>query len=70
MTLLLAALLLSQGMVFAQKTVRGGVADSDGKPLAGVTVMIQGTQTGTVTGADGSWSLSVPQGSWNSPAWG
>ena len=57
----LAALLLSQGLAFAQKTVRGGVRDSDGQPLAGVTVMVQGTTTGTITGADGSWTLSVPE---------
>ncbi len=59
---LLAGLLLAQGVAFAQKTVTGGVTDSEGQPLAGVTVMIQGTQTGTITDADGSWSLRVPEG--------
>ena len=41
--LLMAALVLGQGMVYAQKTARGTVKDADGKPLAGVTVLIQGT---------------------------
>ena len=59
-TVLLAALLVGQGMAYAQKTARGTVKDADGKPLAGVTVLVQGTSTGTMTGADGSWSLSVP----------
>ena len=61
-TVLVAALLLCQGAAYAQKTARGTVKDADGKPLAGVTVLIQGTTTGTMTGADGSWSLSVPDG--------
>ena len=52
---LLAGLLLAQGAAFAQKTVTGGVTDSEGQPLAGGTVMIQGTQTGAITDADGSW---------------
>jgi len=62
LTALLAGLVLIQGSVFAQKIVRGGVKDSNGQPLVGVTVMIQGTSVGTITGADGSWSLQVPEG--------
>lgn len=50
--------------VFAQRrTITGKVAGADdGQPLIGVTVKIQGSATGTQTGADGSFSLSVPAG--------
>ena len=58
----LATLLLAQGVALAQKTATGRVTDPEGQPLAGVTVMVKGTQTGTMTGPDGSWSLKVPEG--------
>ena len=63
LTVLLAGFVLAQGTAFAQANVRGRVSDSDGQPLAGVTVMIQGTSTGTSTAADGTWSLQAPKGS-------
>ena len=59
----LAGLLLAQGTAFAQKTLTGKVTDAEGQPLAGVTVMVQGTSNGTITSADGSYSLNVSQGS-------
>ena len=43
-----------------QKTVSGKVTDEDGTPLPGVTVVIPGTTTGTVTGVDGTFSLDIP----------
>ena len=39
-------------------SVRGTVRDGAGIPLIGVGVFIEGTATGTVTDADGIWSLS------------
>jgi TonB-linked SusC/RagA family outer membrane protein len=45
----------------APATVRGTVRNPDGTPVAGASVMIRGTQTGTTTGADGAFSLVVPQ---------
>ncbi|WP_439504348.1 SusC/RagA family TonB-linked outer membrane protein [Sediminibacterium sp.] len=43
------------------KTVTGKVTDSkDGSPLAGASVVAKGTSTGTQTGADGSYKLTVP----------
>ncbi|RIH67018.1 SusC/RagA family TonB-linked outer membrane protein [Mariniphaga sediminis] len=39
------------------KTVSGKVTDSDGQPLPGVTVVVKGTTQGTVTDANGSYSI-------------
>ncbi|HPT32364.1 MAG TPA: carboxypeptidase-like regulatory domain-containing protein, partial [Prolixibacteraceae bacterium] len=48
---------------FAQTRVVGGkVTDTTGFPLPGVTIVAKGTTTGTITGADGSFSLSIPSG--------
>ena len=46
---------------FAQnRQVTGKVADAQGKPVAGATIMIDGTSTGTTTAADGRFSISAP----------
>lgn len=43
------------------KTVTGKVTDEkDGTPLAGVSVTVKGTNTGTTSNADGSFRLSIP----------
>jgi TonB-dependent starch-binding outer membrane protein SusC len=61
--LLLSSLILLTQQLWAQtKTVTGKVTDSkDGSPLAGVSVKPKGTNTGTSTGIDGSFSLSVSE---------
>ena len=43
-----------------QKTISGTVVDEDGMALPGVTVVIPGTTTGTVTDIDGKFSLDIP----------
>jgi TonB-linked SusC/RagA family outer membrane protein len=45
-----------------QRTVTGVVTDQSGQPLPGVTVMVPGTTTGTVTSTDGNFSLAIPDG--------
>lgn len=40
--------------------VRGLVKGADGAPVAGATVTVRGTTTGTTTDADGLFSLNVP----------
>ena len=61
---LVAVMLLISGQTFAQNLhVQGKVLDELGEGLIGVGVIIQGTLDGTVTDADGNYSLSsVPQG--------
>lgn len=41
-----------------QKSVSGKVTDTAGQPLPGVTVVVKGTTQGTVTNADGEYSLT------------
>ena len=43
-----------------QKTVKGSILDENGEPMIGVSVVVKGTTTGTVTDFDGNFSLSVP----------
>ena len=58
--LALACLLLTASPLFAQtKTVTGTVTDAQNEPLIGVSVLIQGTASGTVTDLDGNYSISV-----------
>lgn len=40
--------------------VKGRVTNAQGEPLAGVSVTIKGTQTGTLTDENGNYSLDVP----------
>lgn len=42
-----------------QKTITGIITDDSGEPLPGVTVLIKGTSEGTVTNADGNFSLTL-----------
>ncbi|MCW3467896.1 SusC/RagA family TonB-linked outer membrane protein [Chitinophaga nivalis] len=55
-------LLLMTLIAFSQsKKITGKVFDArDNSPLPGVSVQLKGTATGTQTGADGSYTLSVP----------
>lgn len=52
---------VSLQLLFAQgTTITGKVTDSNtGDPLPGVNVLIVGTTSGTVTGIDGSYSISI-----------
>jgi len=47
-------------VVTAQKRISGKVTDNNGNPIQKASVVVKGTQTGTVTDADGSYSLTVP----------
>lgn len=56
--LFLIALFCSVAGAMAQKTVSGNVADASGEPLIGVSVTLQGSNTGAVTDIDGNYSLA------------
>ncbi len=43
-------------------TLQGVVKDSDGKPLSGASVQIQGNRNGAITDANGNYSLSASPG--------
>jgi len=45
---------------WAQQNVSGTVVDDTGVLLPGVSVVVQGTSTGTLTNSDGKYSISVP----------
>ncbi|MBP5332821.1 MAG: carboxypeptidase-like regulatory domain-containing protein, partial [Bacteroidales bacterium] len=61
---ILAALVISAfaglGLQAQNRTVSGMVLDAQGLAVPGVGVVLEGTSTGTMTGADGSYSLRVP----------
>ena len=63
LTMILACLFLSIGMALAQTKVNGTVvSQEDGEPVIGASVLVVGTQMGTVTDANGRFSLTCPEG--------
>lgn len=56
----LSCLLCWQNVFAQQKTVSGTVTDIHGEALIGVSVLIKGTTTGTMTDLDGKYSIPVP----------
>ncbi|SIQ50662.1 SusC/RagA family TonB-linked outer membrane protein [Pontibacter lucknowensis] len=60
---ILVLALFQQGMA-QTRTVTGTVTDQEtGQGLPGVAVLVQGTNVGTATGANGEYSINVPAGS-------
>jgi Ca-activated chloride channel homolog len=62
LTLLIALALMASGKITSEeRTVSGTVTSADdGSPIPGVNVVLKGTLTGTVTDAQGFYSLNVP----------
>src|SRR5688572_20978137 len=56
----LAAVLLFSGQLLAQKSITGTVTDDKGIPIPNASVVLKGTNSGTVTKADGSYTITVP----------
>ena len=60
--LLLLFFLLTPLFIFAQNSVSGVITSEDGEALIGANVLVQGTDIGTITGIDGSYTLdNVPE---------
>jgi len=60
---LLVAMLIASVTAMAQNvSISGKVADANGEPLIGVSILVQGTTTGTMTDIDGNFTLDVPAG--------
>ena len=62
-SLLLVGLLCTAQILWAQTQVTGRVTDADGAGIPGVTVSVKNTNSATVTGTDGAFSLSAPANS-------
>ena len=62
LSLILAMVISTISLAFAQRTVTGTITDAKSDPLVGASVLVKGTTTGTITDVDGKYSLSVPAG--------
>src|SRR4051812_8175127 len=58
----LFSFLITFTAIAQQRRVTGRVLGADGRPVAGASVTINGTTTGTQTDAAGNFSVSVPSG--------
>ncbi|RYY00644.1 MAG: hypothetical protein EOO53_21470, partial [Gammaproteobacteria bacterium] len=61
--LMLGVLLLSTQLLAQSRTVSGRVTDAQGRAIANASVAVKGSNAGTTTSADGSFTLSVPSSS-------
>ena len=62
LTMILASLFLWVGMALAQTEVSGViVSQDDGLPVIGATVMVKGTNVGTVSDVDGKFSFTTKE---------
>ncbi|MBN2487174.1 MAG: TonB-dependent receptor [Bacteroidales bacterium] len=60
---ILAIVCFGSGTVIAQQhTITGIVTSTDGESLPGVNIQVKGSVTGTVTNADGAYSISAGSG--------
>ncbi|MEP7323125.1 MAG: SusC/RagA family TonB-linked outer membrane protein [Saprospiraceae bacterium] len=56
---LLFFLLSSVYYIDAQRTIQGTIKDQNNTPLTGVSILVQGTTTGTVSDIDGAYTLKI-----------
>ena len=58
--LIMAVLAASSWSLAQNRQISGAVADSNGQPISGATVLIEGTSVGTTTNINGEFSISAP----------
>jgi TonB-linked SusC/RagA family outer membrane protein len=63
LTMIFACLFLSLGMALAQTKISGTVVDETGLPVIGASVFVKGSNIGTVTDANGKFSVNTSVGS-------
>ena len=51
--------ILAFSSLWAQGIIPGRVTDEEGRPIAGVSVLIKGTKTGTITDKNGNFSIQL-----------
>jgi TonB-linked SusC/RagA family outer membrane protein len=56
----LGMLIFSAQLLAQNRTITGKITDAQGNPVSNASVTVKGTNIGTSTGTDGSFSLSVP----------
>ncbi len=49
-------------LVTAERTIQGVVKEESGTALPGVSIVVKGTQNGTLTDVSGKYSLNIPEG--------
>ena len=57
---LIAACGMFMGLMAQNKTISGTVTGTDGAPIAGATVVVEGTSIGTTTDAAGHYTIAAP----------
>lgn len=62
LSLLVAVGLMALHALGQGRVITGKVTDDKGNPLPNVTVLVKGTNTGTATKSDGTYSISIPSG--------
>jgi len=60
--LVLSLMVFSTFSLLAQRTITGKVKDDKSEPLIGASILVKGTNTGTVTDLDGGFQVQVQGG--------
>lgn len=61
MLCMLLCMVVLAGQLWAQsRTITGRVTDASGNPVANASVVVKGTNTGTTTNEDGTYSINIP----------